>query len=590
VRATHEQIVAAGKTADAMIRRGQDPSKTCPLVKGLPVPIDSTGEILPGVRLDVMLPTAIYHQGAYGIGKTGMLAIIFAGDGTGASDGDWVVTKERRARISARFPTGSLSLLPSCSRPYWDVVEHWNSMIMEELVMFWCTLAPIVLSKAWTDNDSDPYYKMVTLLSKWFRLTFNFDSELSDTRAAAEILAEYAVLAEDLYIAKKLPASGIFTHNLAVLVNELVPAHIATGPPGATNELWIERFIRYIIRRGARAATRPEIFIVNEVCRLMALRCALAVYGMPAVRPKRKSGIRDESPPTPAGSNFSSAGTVIPSVTDDYDAVLSELRDSLGDKADAFLCRLGVPVVLTEFTTAEIKGLDVHSTKYTLTKARSAVHVSVLYNKAEHENDTARRATMRAAMDQLEADFTLAGQVGKRVAFKFVSGVRNEYFPGVVTTCQRHASGQRFKVSFWDNDCSAQAAGKWRTNADITQAALDYVQHVAPLFARQGVHTFPVFEYGRVDRFIHAQAGPEVLRFAFVSLFKTTSSPVSRAYVTLDGNTLLGDNDGLFPADKVHHRVIDIDSIHGNVLLYAVPPPAANGLQRNFLATPFIKN
>ena len=139
---------------------------------------------------------------AYGVGKTTTLAHWLAPIVAGKPPYPWVITAARRTKIAQTFPSpseegpGPIVLLPSCSRPYWDITTHWNSMTMEELVLFWCTLAPIVFSKAWSDDDSDEYYKLVNHLSKAFRMVFNFNCDVADTRLAADYLHQFGVLAE----------------------------------------------------------------------------------------------------------------------------------------------------------------------------------------------------------------------------------------------------------------------------------------------------------------------------------------------------------------------------------------------------------
>jgi len=142
-----------------------------------------------------------------------------------------------------------------------------------------------------------------------------------------------------------------------------------------------------------------------------------------------------------------------------------------------------------------------------------------------------------------------------------------------------------YQVKFWDN----QNTG-WKTEDDIVAGMRNYAKHVAPVLARQGRHTRKEFEFGKVDRFIHAQVGPVVHRFAFVSLYKRRAEDRTHAWITLDADNLLGDNDGDASAGLVEFRVIDIDSIHGNVLLYPIPPPSNNPTRNWLSATPFIKN
>jgi hypothetical protein len=596
-RASHEQIVAAGKTADSMVRRGLD-AALIPLVKGFSICIDSDGNTLPGIRLDKCMPLPIYHKAAFGVGKKGTLQEFFVPFRTdGKPEAPWVVSRARRAAMANKFPNGTFMLLPSCSRPYWDVAKHFSGLIMEEVVVFWCTLAPIVLSKAWSDDDKDDYYPLVTLLSKAFRIVFNFNSDLADTRTAEDLLHEFAERSEKLYLAGKLPAS-FGSHNLMVLVNELVAGHIATGTPGATNELWIERFIRHVIRRGQQASTGLEAFIVNEMCRLMILRDVLSGFGLPVVAQKRPRKCFDDSAPSPHGNTFSSAGTPFTSSADDYDEVLAELllfagiaeEQDVAGTAALLWSDPNHPPEITQYTTAEIGRLDIHAVTYNYCKVRNATRVSVKYTVAEAEADTARRATIRTNLHALEVGIVphadASRLVGKRVASLFQRGIRKEWFPAVVTGASATQRG-RFRAQFWDNDASANA--KHWTEAEVRQGMLDYELYVAPVLGRQGVHTRTEFEYGTVDRFFLVKVGAAVHRFAFVTLLKVVPTSSDRAYTTLNGGHVLGDSGAASRADAdVIYRVVDIDSIHGNMLFYKVPGGDVSAPR--FLATPFVKN
>ena len=52
-----------------------------------------------------------------------------------------------------------------CSSPYRDIFENYKNFTMEEMCLVMCSLVPVVFDKAWTGNNSDEYYKMMTLLS-----------------------------------------------------------------------------------------------------------------------------------------------------------------------------------------------------------------------------------------------------------------------------------------------------------------------------------------------------------------------------------------------------------------------------------------
>ena len=94
----------------------------------------------------------------------------------------------------------------------------------------------------------------------------NARSTLGETQVAADALLEFATLAETAY--RKEPVSRMsvqmFTQNLSVLVQQSVSTMKATGQLAAMNELWIERAIRSVCRRAAKASTNAEAFVVNE--------------------------------------------------------------------------------------------------------------------------------------------------------------------------------------------------------------------------------------------------------------------------------------------------------------------------------------
>lgn len=320
----------------------------------------------------------LYHKFLYGVGKT-FLAHVFPNEKKAVTmTHKWVASPVARARIAAR--ASEVELPASAGRPYYNVEKHYKTYTMEEMCMFWCTLAPWVLRGTWSDNDQDPCYKMAVLLHRACKILFNS----VDARGGEDIGAAMGYMQQYCRLAQQHLPFTICTPNLHAGIH-LGLQEANTGNVGATNELWIERFIRSVCRSLAgRATTNAAAFILNE--HLLRVRVA-SLSGLLDVRvgrwytaATRLCGFRDEVDAD--GRYFSSPGK---RVTVDDDELVAEFEayieaaevDLPGFSSFGAACDTPGAVTIYEFQTAACNGVEVHADTYTLSRSRDSRHVAV---------------------------------------------------------------------------------------------------------------------------------------------------------------------------------------------------------------------
>jgi len=550
-RATHGLIVASAKTGHSLSMNSEE--NWAPLVKGYNIFFDKYGEPLPHVDLSACMLLCIFHKLLYGI-RSSFLVHVF-GSTDDLNNTPWVIPSAARARMAE---VGTKIMLPyGCSRRYFDVCEYYGSYTMEEFQLFWCSVAPIVFSGAWTRDDSDPYYKMVVSITLACRIIFHSRSTLDDTKRAQQHLLDFAKSAEEL-----MP-KAMMTSNLNMLIQELVYAHEKTGAPaGVTNELYIERGGRSFLRRGAAASTNVAEFNMNQQQRQLRLASVLAEYGIalsvqkaPATR-----GIRDEVGVD--GGWFSSVGVPLTQTSNDFHDVTAEIRDWMkwwnedDVDVDAYVAALAAnpDSTVTEFSSLNLDGKEVHASTYTLSKQRNSKNVAVGWsvttgNEGERELD----GILRLGGDPARG--TGGANIGACVArnFQLQAAVGGAYtFCGVVTG----GRGDKLEVTFTDGEKNIY------TSAEVKEYRRDFEGLRARVAARSHFSKGPtkssnVTYYGGVNRFYCISVpGQNVIRLAFVRLLKTAGNRPAHTVV---------DTESVYE-NHVYQRVVPIEYIKGVVI------------------------
>jgi hypothetical protein len=591
-QADHDLLQAAAFTAFQLRRSLTDPTLSSadrrllkaqldavPLVHGYSWFADEVGDPLPFVQLDSAMLMAIRHKLPYGVLKNYLDAVLprprdFPKDPKLCP---WVISLAKRKELSA-----IKILMPSgCSRNFCDFVKFFREWTMEESAAFWCGVAPIVFDGAWTGPHAGKYYRLVTLLCASSRDILNARAVLEETKRGAAKLLLYGTLAEELYLQKLLPVE-LFTGNLSVLVTQVVRKATATGAPDATNEMFIERGVRDVVRCGANASKHVEAHVVRGCLRMKAALAAMAPLRKYEEQPglRRRTGVRDE-----VGDEnsyfFSSEGKPLLPKHNNYDSIAAEIvayLEALGESVDAFTQDAIRPARLTQyFTLHHNTGKEVSSYPYrTRQKARISYFVSLLYRQA-----VLPPTLPEDAMRLLEAQVAVKeGVIGARVAAQFsMDGQSRAWYSGVVMSKEGAA---KWLVKFWDGK------RKMYTQLREVQAAvLHYAQHGrAALEAQHATAAVAAAvagpipdiistEYARVERFIHvAVDGEEPKRLALVSIYKTTR-PISddKAYATVDMAQVLGEAG----TRDVRKRVVDVSDIDGVVILVPRAVQVAGG-------------
>jgi hypothetical protein len=362
-----------------------------PLVKGYSIFHGSDGKPLPHVDLAHACLQPVAHKMLYGVGKL-FLELVFEPftkdknkdadvEATAAS---YIIRNAKRSMIASRAK--SVTLPAGCSRPYYDIGKHWKSYTMEEFLLFWTSLAPYIFRGAWTENDSDDCYKMVILFHR--ACLFYFDGSHprppGGVDEAAKCMLEFAKLGE-----KTFP-ERFGTHNLHNCVCHLSKAELATGSVGSTTELWVERFVRHIVRILAGRATREaQSFIVNEEIFRSKVHTVAAKYGVELYADMKRttapSGLRDVV--TANERYFSSAGVEL--LSSEF-APSTELGEELGKYFEGITLPMNADfasevqagvVKVIEFQTAAIDSIEMHAATYTLSKARNSKNAAILYDR-----------------------------------------------------------------------------------------------------------------------------------------------------------------------------------------------------------------
>ena len=608
-QATHDLINAAGQTASRLRVRLATKAEISrvPLVQNISMFTDLSGEPLPGVQLDKAMPMGLYHFLAYGVFKDLMEQYFPKVIANPAPP--YVVSAAARTAMDEtahliRYPSG-------CSRPYKAAHRYFRGWTMEEAVLFITGPACVVLKDAHTGPHAEEYYKLVTLLSSACRDLFNARATLEETKRGTETLLQYAVLAEKLHDDGLLAPKGeIFTGNLSVLVSQLDRQHIKTGAPASTNELWIERAIRWLLGCARRGSTNLEAFVVNEMLRQQRVRAVLAKYPKQAERTKRNTGKRDDVG-TDGDNFFSSEGKQRGANWSRFDDLVAEIiafsAATNGDDSDAHAALIdGLqpgalhPVVLTEYQTMHhSSGKEVAAATYRRRqKKRVSYHIAIGY-----EETVLPPALPEDVMREMEEDCADARKpggkgsgagrgkdyMGTRVAKLFEEeGGRKQWYSGVVG--RFNSSKGVWGVLFWDGERiklkPAEVPAHIRNYERHGQAALAAMHATAVAAAAAAPKSITSTEYARVDRFFKVEVqGQEPLRLALVSVFKTkTVMSPTLAYATVDTREVMGDSDVML-------RVINVDAIEGVVIL--VPPALlAGGVEEPGLSSvvPFVKN
>jgi hypothetical protein len=389
--ATHALLHAAA-VRGARLSETRSHLEDNPLVNGYSIFHDNVGNPLPHVDLAHACLQPVWHKMLYGVGKLFLELVFqpFAKEKTKdayieASAPSYIVRNAKRGVIASR---AKHVILPAgCSRPYYDIAKHWKTYTMEEFLVFWTSLAPYILRGAWTENDSDDCYKMVIFFHR--ACMFYFDGTHprppGSIEQAAEWMHEFAKLGERVF------PERFFTHNLHNMVCHLSKAELATGSVGSTSEMWVERFVRYIVRiLDGRATREASAFIVNEEIFRSTVHTVAAKYGVDLFyagmkRTTAPSGLRDVV--TATERYFSSAGVELHPSDFSPD---TELGDELGRYFEAlplpnnadFAAEVQTGVVkVVEFQTAAIDGLEMHAATYTLSTKRDSKHAAILYSR-----------------------------------------------------------------------------------------------------------------------------------------------------------------------------------------------------------------
>lgn len=331
-------------------------------------------------RWGVLIP--IYHCAAYGVCKT-FLSHILPTDAlrkkrkrNGASADalkPWVITKQKRAVISARSASVSM---PAGARAYRDVSTTWSSWTMEECAVFFTALAPAILRDCWPGGDDSPYYQIVLFLSASLRVVF----EGTRKRTAAE----KAVVKKSFFNLGRLcqehmPAE-MNSPNLHTLVNHAQEQEQETGTLGGTSEMYMERGIRRVLAPVRNRSTRRVgAFIGNS---LLHSERVLALYDQlpQAVRDRMSPAVARAAaqlrePPVADAWYFSSRGRVVRLMDVTEHATLKAwMSNNKGVNIDQVQS-----LSYLRYTSASNGGLEVHSAAYTAAEKRCSRHVALDY-------------------------------------------------------------------------------------------------------------------------------------------------------------------------------------------------------------------
>lgn len=229
-------------------------------------------------------------------------------------------------------------------------------------------------------DDSDPFYRILVLLSRAYNIIF----VSSRPRAAGEINEAHDCMVSAAKLGQENMPYSFCTHNLHIIVTHFRQAEVATGSTAASNELWGERGVRAVVAPARNRSTgHTSPFLWNEAlfaARVSSLRdtTGMSIELLDPVK-KRGSGTRDVV--SSNGDYFSSTGYAVvgwdtSSVRDELEAYFEKYENLLeGEDFSAALAAGQVTVL--EFHTAVKNGLEAHSVAYTLVRKRCSHHVAI---------------------------------------------------------------------------------------------------------------------------------------------------------------------------------------------------------------------
>ncbi len=327
----------------------------------------------------ILIP--LYHCFCAGILRTLFKAFFPKTVGPVAGRKKYVLDHQMREIISKRC--ASVVVPNDCVRGSEDI-KYYKSWTMEQLGFCIGSTAPFLFDKAWSHDNSDPWYRMIVLLHRAYHIYFDSIHE----RRPGQVDEAHACLFEFAKLAELHLPHNINTYNVHVASEHLREEEGESGSVSVTNELWIERLIRAFVvaTRGGRITKDVGAFLMNEkfVRATAALwRPKLEDAGLSVAALKARSvpvaaaqrGFRDEV--IANGNYFSSRGTAICFATDAGRLVEQLLLDYFVEmpehKIDPSSAAAG-SLQAWQFTTAVKQGLELHSSAYTLVRTRCSWH------------------------------------------------------------------------------------------------------------------------------------------------------------------------------------------------------------------------
>lgn len=555
-RSNHALIHAAARTAQRLRDQSSD-SDWVPFVRNWTILHGTDGKPLPHVDLYHSMLMPIYHKLFFGICRTFMFVVL-------TEEGQpWEVRSSFRSRMKAMEV--SIKLPYGASRPYANLCEYHGGWTMEECKLFWFSLAPILFSGAWTENNSDPYFSLAMLLVRVVRCIFSSDA---DKEGACESLLKFAKQVDGLVYDDRLP-EGMLTNNLSVLVLELHATWTATCNPAVMNELCMERYGRYFLRLGGAASTNVAAFTINQLERMQRVEAVVARHGI-ELRASRKAttGENRDEIGADGGRWFSSTGTLA-SKLDDTDAanirslIVAYIRASCeAEEADSMVedVEHGDSTII-EYTSLHSDGREIHATSYTYSKERNSKNVwwirTTEREVTECEADGISRLQAKAALAAGASGSYIGTVLAK--SFELTRG-RTWLFCGVVISGSRN----KWHVEFTDGEKHTL------TRADVDAGVALYEQCRSRVESRKEDSRGPGEQrsrtcYGQVERFFRVSfTGRPFLRVAFVRQFRVvTPSTDTRPHAVVAPTEQV--------TATVWDKVVDVHDLCGVAVMINLP-------------------